>query len=81
MLNRRLASGEGIAEGPMNWKVISKYERSMVLERGSERKELTCPTNRVGTAIFGALRPGQPVEEVTIRLFLTDFKSDTRPRN
>jgi hypothetical protein len=41
----------------MNWEVISKYERTMVLERGSERKELICPTNRVGTAIFGALSP------------------------
>lgn len=57
----------------MNWDVISKDGRLMVLERGSVRKELTCPTNRVGSSIFGAIRPGQQVEDLTIRLFLTDF--------
>lgn len=57
----------------MQWEVISKSNHEMVLERGQMRKELRCPNNRVGSRIFAAMTPGQYVEELTIKLFLTDF--------
>ena len=55
------------------WEVISNSGQQMVLERGAERRELQCPRNRIGSRIFKTTSPGQVVEDITIRLFLTDY--------
>lgn len=55
------------------WEVVSNSGQQMLLERGSERKQLCCPRNRIGSRIFKTMGPGQVIEDITIRLFLTDF--------
>jgi hypothetical protein len=54
------------------WEVDSNSGQQMVLERGSERKELWCPRNRIGSRIFKTTSPGQLIDDITIRLFLID---------
>jgi hypothetical protein len=54
------------------WEVVSNSGQQMVLERGSERKKLWRPRNRIASRIFKTTSPGQMIEEITIRLFLID---------
>jgi hypothetical protein len=57
-----------------DWQVVSNSGEQMVLERGLARKELSCPKNRVGNRIFTTAHPGQIFDEITIELFLTDYR-------
>jgi hypothetical protein len=62
-------------QGHMNdWEVVSNSGQEMVLARGMARKALSCPSNRVGSRIFGTANPGQIFDETTIKLLLTDYK-------
>jgi hypothetical protein len=57
-----------------DWEVVSKSDQEMVLVRGTARKTLSCPSNRIGSRIFTTANPGQIFDENTIKLLLTDFK-------
>jgi hypothetical protein len=57
-----------------DWEVVSNSGQQMILERGSVRKELSCPRNRIGSRIFTSASPGQLIQDTTIRLLLTDYK-------
>jgi len=58
-----------------DWEVVSNSGQEMVLVRGTARKALSCPNNRVGSRIFTAANPGQIFDEITIKLLLTDYNS------
>jgi hypothetical protein len=57
-----------------DWEVVSVSAQEMVLVRGTARKALSCPNNRVGSRIFTTANPGQVFNETTIKLLLTDYK-------
>jgi hypothetical protein len=57
-----------------DWQVVSNSGQQMLLERGLARKELSCARNRVGNRIFTTAHPGQIIDEITIKLFLTDYR-------
>jgi hypothetical protein len=59
-----------------DWEVVSNSGQQMILERGLVRKELPCPRNRIGSRTFKTASPGQLIEDTTIRLLLTDTKSE-----
>jgi hypothetical protein len=57
-----------------DWEVVSNSGQEMVLVRGTARKALSCPSNRVGSRIFATATPGKIFDEITIKLLLTDYK-------
>jgi hypothetical protein len=57
-----------------DWEVISNTGQEMVLVRGTARKALSRPSNRIGSRIFTTANPGQVFHENTIKLLLTDYK-------
>ena len=52
------------------WTVVANTGKRMDLECGLEKKEVRCPTDATGKKIFLGLRPGQSVDDNTLRHFL-----------
>jgi hypothetical protein len=62
-----------------DWEVVSNSGQEMMLARGTARKALSYPSNRVGGRIFATANPGQTFDETTIKLLLTDYKIQKGP--
>lgn len=53
-----------------SWTVVQHSGQHMVLECGTERKDIQRPSDPVALKIFTALRPGQSIDDATLQHFL-----------
>jgi hypothetical protein len=57
-----------------DWTIVQHTGKRMDLERGDERKQIRAPKDPQRRQGFRELRPRQPIDDVTIALFIADNK-------
>jgi hypothetical protein len=65
-----IAAVNGDIMANRNWEIVEHSGQHMVLECGTERRDVPRPSDPAKRAYFNSLRPGQLIDDATLISFL-----------